>query len=286
MKKLVLCMAVLVSSLQVMAEIKFGYDAGAEIVSSYIWRGQYNGGLSFQPNATVGFDAADEKVSFRIGAWGSVGASDWKFRFNQPERLDGSNPNTYFVPEVDLLATLNIYGLNLGATHYYYFGGTPFFSGLEEDGGSQTEVSLGYDFGVLSPVGLYFNWYTMVAGNDCYYEGLLGDAKRAWSSYIEVGYKQELPLGFSAELQVGMTPWRSTYTDYDDGWNGKGFAVTNIAARLGKEFETEFCTIDLFLSGSINPYNLNKENAFVWKAGDDKLYQQKVNGTIGVGIWF
>ncbi len=279
-------MAVLVSSLQVMAEIKFGYDAGAEIVSSYIWRGQYNGGLSFQPNATVGFDAADEKVSFRIGAWGSVGASDWKFRFNQPERLDGSNSNTYFVPEVDLLATLNIYGLNLGATHYYYFGGTPFFSGLEEDGGSQTEVSLGYDFGVLSPVGLYFNWYTMVAGNDCYYEGLLDDAKRAWSSYIEVGYKQELPLGFSAELQVGMTPWRSTYTDYDDGWNGKGFAVTNIAARLGKEFETEFCTIDLFLSGSINPYNLNKENAFVWEAGDDKLYQQKINGTIGVGIWF
>lgn len=277
MKKFVLCMAVAFAALPMMADISFGYDAGAEVVSSYIWRGQYNGGLSFQPNATVGFDAMDEKISFRIGAWGSLGASDWKFVKDE----------TYFIPEVDLLATVNLYGLNLGVTHYYYFGGTPFFSGLEDEGGSQTEVSAGIDLGVLTPINLYFNWYTMVAGNDVYYDGFLGmQAHRAWSSYMELGYKQELPLGFSLDLQLGATPWRSLYTDYDDGWNGNGFAITNIAARLGKEFELEFCTLDLFVSGSINPYNLNKENCFIWEAGDAKLYKQKLNGTIGLGIWF
>ena len=286
MKKFVLCMAVLLSSMQMMADIKFGYDVGAEVVSSYIWRGQYNGGLSFQPEALVGFDAMDEKVSFRIGAWGSLGASDWKFVSGKHIALDGSNPNTYFVPEVDLMATLNVFGLNLGATHYYYFGGTPFFSGLEDEDGSQTEVMAGIDLGTLTPVNLYFNWYTMVAGNDVRYEGLIPQAKRAFSSYMELGYKQELPLGLSAEIQIGATPWRSLYTDYDDGWNGKGFAITNLAARLGWEFETEFCTLEVFAAGSINPYNLNNENAFVWEAGDYKLYQQKVNGTLGVGIWF
>ena len=29
---------------------EFTYDAGFEAVSSYIWRGMYNGGLSFQPD--------------------------------------------------------------------------------------------------------------------------------------------------------------------------------------------------------------------------------------------
>lgn len=68
--------------------------------------------------------------------------------------------------------------LRLGATHYYYFGGTPYFSGLNDTDGSQTEVqTLGYDFGTLTPFNLYLNWYTMVAGNDV---NLVG--KRAYSS--------------------------------------------------------------------------------------------------------
>ena len=280
MKKIVLCMAVLLASLQAMAEIKFGYEAGAEVVSSYIWRGQYNGGLSFQPEALVGFDAMDEKISFRVGAWGSVGASDWKFKKDE----------TYFVPELDLMATVNVFGLNVGATHYYYFGGTHFFSGLEEDGGSQTELQVGYDLGTLTPVGLYFNWYTMIAGNDAKYENAgwvpIPEAKRAYSSYMELGYKQKLPLGLSAEIQIGATPWSGMYTDYDEGWNGKGFAITNLAARLGWEFEGEVCSFEVFAAGSINPYNLNKENAFVWEAGENKIGAQKVNGTLGVGIWF
>ena len=61
------------------AEVEFAYEAGADIVSSYIWRGQYNGGLSLQPEGLVGFDANDGALSFRAGVWASIGASDWKF---------------------------------------------------------------------------------------------------------------------------------------------------------------------------------------------------------------
>lgn len=254
--------------------IEFAYEAGAEVVSSYLWRGQYNGGLSFQPTASIGFNAIDEHIQFRVGAWGTVGASDWKFRFNQPAEED----NTFFVPEVDIFANVSVFGLTAGFTHYYYFGGTPFFSGLEEDGGSQTEVQIGYNLGDLTPVGLYFNWYTMVAGND--FDP--NKSRRAYSSYIEIGYDLELPFDISLGLQVGMTPWTSLYTDYEGG-----FAVNNIQARLGKTWDLDVCEIELYGLGSINTYGINKSNCFINETGEYKMYgQQKLNGSIGLGFWF
>ena len=262
--------------------IDFAYEAGAEVVSAYLWRGQYDGGLSFQPTASVGFNLLEESIQFRVGAWGNLGASDWKFRFGLPEDAEGYNPNTYFVPEVDIFATLNVFGLTAGFTHYYYFGGTPFFSRLNDDGGSQTEVQLGYNFGTLTPIGLYFNWYTMVAGNDAWYDSE-DIAHRAWSSYIELGYDLELPLDFTIGVQVGMTPWRSLYTDYEGG-----FAVNNISLRLGKTWEVgDVCEIELFGQGALNTYGLNKDNVFISEAGDYKLGNaQKLNGCLGLGVWF
>ena len=288
-KVLVLAAAMVAVVMSAKAEVEFAYDAGAEVVSSYIWRGQYNGGLSLQPEALVGFNAADEKVQFRIGAWGNIGASDWKFRKGLPNPdANDMNPNTYFVPEVDLEASLQLWGLTLGATHYYYFGGTPFFSGLEDDGGSQTEVQIGYNFGELTKAGLYFNWYSMVAGNDCYYvtDANTGDevARRAWSSYFEIGYDYTFEsIDLTIGAVVGMTPWKSFYTDYEGG-----FAVNNIALRIGKTWNVnDVCDIELFGLGSINTYGINKDNCFVSEAGDYKLGGvQKLNGTIGLGFWF
>ena len=50
-KVLVLAAAMVAVVMSAKAEVEFAYDAGAEVVSSYIWRGQYNGGLSLQPEA-------------------------------------------------------------------------------------------------------------------------------------------------------------------------------------------------------------------------------------------
>jgi hypothetical protein len=297
MKRFLLCVVALTATiLSAKAQnISFAYDAGAEVVSSYIWRGQYNGGLSFQPTASVGFDALDENIKFRAGAWGSLGASDWKFRFNfQPDPMNpidvDVNPNTYFIPEVDLFATISAYGFWAGVTHYYYFGGTPFFAGLEDDGGSQTEVSFGFNLGdVVEKIGLYVNWNTMVAGNDAYYTEETGEtgvveevAHRAWSTYFEVGYNQPLPFGMTIGAAVGMSPWRSLYTDYQEG-----FAVNNIQLRLSKTWELgDLCELELYGLGTLNTYGLTKENLLIWEAGDLKLYKQRLNGCIGLGVWF
>ncbi len=282
---LVAAMMAVVLSAQA-ADISFGYDAGAEVVSAYIWRGQYNGGLSFQPTAAVGFDAADEKVKFRVGAWASLGASDWKFRFNYEDPLHPEiNGNTYFVPELDIYATFSFFGFWIGATHYYYWNGTPFWAGLEDEGGSQTEVSAGFNLGdLVEGVGLYFNWNTMIAGNDARYEQTPAgeQAVRAYSSYFEVGYEQALPFDMTIGAAVGMTPWASLYTDYEGG-----FAVNNIQLRFGKTWEfTDYFSMELYGLATLNTHGLTKENVFVWEAGDLKLYKQRLNGCIGLGFWF
>ena len=290
--------------------LEFAYDAGAEIVSTYLWRGQYNGGLSFQPDLAVGWDS--EHTSFRFGTWWSLGASDWRFRKNWPS-TDDYNPNTYFVPELDIYANLNLWGVTLGFTHYYYFGGSNFFSAGSIDkvknlgNTSQTEVSLGYDFSTLLDLPLYVTWYTMVSGDDGYMTGMSvngegeieGTYKRAFSSYLEVGYTHTWEsIGLSLGGAVGLSPWKSMYTDMDwqsvDEETGelidesKSFAVNNISLRLEKEWSLgdDLCSISIFGVGMLNTCNLNKETVIVHAAGDDKLYVQKLNGAIGMSVWF
>jgi hypothetical protein len=285
---LVAAMMAVVSSAK--AEVAFAYEAGAEIVSAYIWRGQYNGGLSFQPEVLIGFDS--EHTAFRIGAWSSLGASDWTFRKDQG---DGT-AFTRFMPELDIIGSFTACGLSVGFNHYYYCDGTNFFNwksvaDIDAQGGtSTTEVWTGYNFSHFfgGKAGAYINWYTTVAGGDLLYDETTGEARRAWSSYLEVGYDYTFEsVGITLGAQVGMSPWAS------DLYGNSKFAVVNVSAKIDKEWEFDKCSINLFALGSINPNGLvsdpnNPEyNLLLWKAaGDDKLYTQRLNGVIGLGIWF
>lgn len=295
MKKVLVTLTALVAVvLSAKAGVDFAYDAGAEVVSSYIWRGQYNGGMSFQPDVEIGFDAMDEQIQFRIGAWANIGASDNMFKkgaatYTDPESGDEINPNTCFMPELDIIGSLSLYGLSLGFNHYYYFGGSNFFSWrpvAELDGSdntSTTEVWAGYNFGGLHDAsGVYLNWYTTVAGQDLVYDANTGDPKRAWSSYLEVGYDYTFEnIGLTLGAVVGMSPWESPL------YGNEKFAVTNISLKIDKEWEFDHVTLDLFAQGILNPDGVNKDNAVLPKAaGDEKLYNQKLNGVIGLGIWF
>lgn len=282
-KVLVLVAAMTAVVLSAEAEVEFAYDAGAEIVSAYIWRGQYNGGLSFQPDVEVGFDG--EHTSLRVGAWANIGASDWKFRKDQG---DGTG-FTRFVPEIDIIGSFSVYGFNVGFNHYYYCDGTSFLNWKSVEtidtygGTSTTEVWAGYNFGHVfgDKAGAYINWYTTVAGNDLVYDENTGEARRAWSSYLELGYDYTFEdAGVTLGAQLGMSPWAS------DLYGNSKFAVTNISLKINKEWDLDKCSIDLFAQGSLNPDGVNKDNAYINAAGDDKLYLQKLNGVIGLGFWF
>lgn len=281
MKKFtLLCAAMVAAVMTAKAEVEFAYDAGAEIVSAYIWRGQYNGGLSFQPDAEVGFNAMDDAIEFRAGVWANIGASDWGFRKNLLY-TDDYNPNTYFVPEVDFMAHVTAYGASLGYNAYYYC----------NDGSDHTsELWFGYNFSHFfgEKAGAYINWYTTVGGGgDLKPETDLkqiakGQLERqAFSTYIELGYDYTFEeIGLTLGAQIGLSPWESPIYGNDQ------FACTNLSLKVNKEWEFEHVTLDVFALGSLNPDGVNNDNAFVKASGDDKIGVQKLNGTIGVGIWF
>ena len=283
MKKVLVMAAALVAAVcSAKAEVEFAYDAGAELVSSYIWRGQYNGGLSLQPDLEIGYDGSYS--SLRIGAWGNIGASDWMFKKDQG---DGTG-YTKFMPEIDIVGSFTACGLSVGFNHYYYCDGTSFFNwksvdDIDAEGGtSTTEVWAGYNFNHFfgSKAGAYINWYTTVAGGDLVYDEA-GDPKRAWSSYLEIGYEYCFEdAGVTLGAHVGMSPWKS------DLYGNDKFAVTNVSLKINKDWEFERMTLSLFGQGTINPNGIDKTNLFVNAAGDDKLYQQKLNGVIGLGFWF
>jgi len=262
------------------AGVQFAYTAGAELHAAYIWRGMYEGGLSIQPDVEIGYDG--EHTSLRVAAWASLGASDWKFQKDA----------TYFVPELDLSAMFNFYGATIGFTHYYYFGGSNFLSWqpleilekLDETdtpSTSQTEVTVGYDFSELLNIPLHLSWSTMVAGNDYYRDDVTGKLVRAYSSYLEIGYDFELPKDITLGLTVGLSPWKGYYTDYD-----KSFAFNNLSISFEKTWDFGVCELSLLAQGMLNTCNLRLDNAFLPTAGEEKVEQQKLMGTIGLGVWF
>lgn len=251
------------------SNVEFAYDAGAELVSAYLWRGQFNGGLSFQPDLAVGFNALDEKVSFRFGTWWSLGASDWGFRKGL-EKDEDYNPNTYFVPEVDIYANFNLWGTTLGVTQYHFFDGNMFKNGW-------TELSVGYDLSTLTNIGLYANYNVILAGDD-YDE----EDKRCYSDYLAVGYNYEFEnIGLTLGGELGITTHAGEFADKA--------TVCNIQLRLEKAWNlNDVCELSIFGQGSINPYGVHqdKESVFIKASGDNKVCCQTLNGCIGLGVWF
>lgn len=278
----------LVAAVAAKAELEFTYTAGAELTSAYLWRGQYNGGLSFQPELGVGFET--ENIAFNVGAWGNIGASDWRFTTKKDKYIDEDgteiNPNTQFMPELDVMLSLSLWGASIGVNHYYYCDGSNFLSWqskqqiLEDENTSSTELWVGYNFGNRLDVGLFINWYVTLAGCDFNYDD--DKVTRAYSSYIELGYEHEFErIGLTISADLGISPWRS-----DDIYKNGKFAVTNISVRVEKAFDLGVCSLSVFAQGMINPNGLNKETAYISAAGDEKLYKQKMNGAVGLGVWF
>jgi hypothetical protein len=125
-------------------------DMGADVVSSYIWRGGSYGGPSIQPWLELGFG------DLAVGAWGS-----FDFVANAP------GENDYYV-------SYSLGDLSVGFTDYYYR--TTLSETSSDSGSHAVELNLGYTIGALSLSGNYILNEAPMAGS----QG--GDV------YIEVGY--------------------------------------------------------------------------------------------------
>ena len=137
-------------------EKDFSVTIGADVVSSYVWRGSFLDGASVQP--AISLDVA----GFSVGMWGSTSFTsfaDWR--------------NSY--KELDLYVSYGIKGFSVTLTDYFcatendmYFRGWGDVHILEG--------TVGYDFSECCNFPLSVAWNTNFVNDDDY------------STYIHLGY--------------------------------------------------------------------------------------------------
>lgn len=234
------------------------YGADINLVANYIWRGLYVGGPSVQASANVGYGG------LFVDMWWNVGSTDWAFQG--------------FLPEVDISVGFSRWGFRLFIIHMCYFDGTGLFDFKQAapgQPGNTTELRAGYK--VSSKLPLSILWCTRFTSRDGY---LLDDGtvKRAWSSYLELGYDFALPYDMTLSARLGMTPWKSLYTGYQGD-----FAVNNIALTLRKDWSlSAHCGLHLSADLMLNPWRISREN-IRWSATEPG--EQRLNANISCGVY-
>ncbi len=222
MKKIVAFVMGLVVSATALAQEngnKIETTIGADVVTSYIWRGQDLGSAAVQPSLGIGYKGLS------LTAWGSYALT-----------------NPADTKEFDLTLAYQLGGLNIGVTDYW------FTTGLDPEGryfkydangtNHVFEANIGYDFGPLA-----LQWYTNFTGND----GVNKDGKRAYSSYFEAS----VPFCISdvqCTATAGAVPYATT------SYGNEGFAVTNLTLRATKDIRvTDSFAIPIFAQLTGNP---------------------------------
>lgn len=236
------------------AHVGFTWGASASVTSNYIWRGLYVGGLSAQVDATVGYGG------FFANLWWNVGATDWAF--------------TGFNPEVDLSIGFSRWGFQFYYLHMYYFdhyadGTRSRYFDMKNyapgGGGTTGEWRMSYRVSNKLPLSILVAMRTF--GRDGY---MLEDGtlKRAYSTYIELGYDFDLTHDWTLAARVGMTPAKSMYTGYQGN-----FAVNLVGLKLQKQWNMQGYAVQAFAHVMLNTWDVNADNLIlpVAQAGGQKL---------------
>ena len=221
MKRLVKSIALIIAIIAPSAAGAQEASIGADLVSSYVWRGQKLGDAAIQPYASLEYNG------FGLEAWGSYGLV-----------------NSDDAKEIDFTLSYNLGGLTVAVTDYWVSGIDPkdrYFLYGANKGGHTFEANIGYDFDFVS-----VNWYTNFAGID----GVNKDGDRAYSSYFEVAAPFSLG-GLEWNAAVGGVPFA---TDYYEEMNSEGFAITNVTLSATKEIKvTNTFTLPVNAAISANP---------------------------------
>jgi hypothetical protein len=219
MKKIVLFAMGLAMSMTTLAQEEIETTVAADVVSSYIWRGQDLGSTAVQPTLGVAYKGLS------LTAWGSYGIAD-----------------PADTKEFDLTLGYTIGGLNIGVTDYWFNAGLDpenrYFKYDAHGTNHVFEANIGYDFGFAS-----LQWYTNFSGND----GVNKDGDRAYSSYVEASVPFKL-ASVDWTATAGAVPFAT------DFYGTTGFAVTNLSLRADKEIKvTDSFSIPVFGQVTANP---------------------------------
>ena len=191
---------------------------GADVTSSYVWRGMELGGASIQPGLSLGYEGIE------LDFWGSTGIV-----------------NPFDTKEFDITLSYSIAGLSAGVTDYWFNAGPEpygrYFKYGKETTNHVFEAFLGYDLEFAS-----ISWYTNFYGND-----FKADGSRAFSSYCEI----------AAPFSLGETEWSAAigFVPFGTPFYGtEGFAVTNLSVTASKELEiTDSFSLPVSAGVTFNP---------------------------------
>lgn len=227
-------MKTIIKALAVVAICFIGTKAAAQeftvqgdIVSSYVWRGMYQTGASFQP--TLGFSTS----GFSITAWGSTD-------FDGAAASEGAAAK-----EIDLTAayTFGESGLTLSVADLWWAGqGAGKFGDFKSHTTAHHfEAGLAYTL-PCEKFPLSMAWYTMFAGMD-----KKADGKQNYSSYVEFNYPFTVKM-VDLNLTCGVVPYEAPQ------YNTNGFAVTNVALKGTTAIKiTDSFSLPIFAQAIYNP---------------------------------
>lgn len=199
------------------------FSVGADVVSSYVWRGVPQEGTKGTPNIQPYVSATAGKLT--LGIWGS-------------SSLIGN------VKEVDIYATYAISDLfSVTLTDYNWVFGQQYFKyGTGTD--HVFEGTLSYAGVESLPLSVTLN--TMFYGAD---KKANGD--QAYSTYLELGY----PISSSAKVFAGASLLESV------NYGTTGFDVTNVGIKVSKSIEiSDKFSLPVYGIAGFNP---SSSNAFL-----------------------
>lgn len=175
-----------------------GFKIGADVVSSYVWRGSdFGNSAAIQP--AISYTCPNTGII--VGTWGSYALND-----NAGSRHK----------EIDLYATLPVGPLSFTVTDYYNPNAGDTFD-FTNDGPNVVELSIGYAKDNLSLLAAI-----NVAGNDAV------GTKNA--KYCEAGYKFYDKDGYTAKGVVGLGD-----EDFYGDFEGDNIAVVNTGISVSKD---------------------------------------------------
>lgn len=201
---------------------KIKVAGGADLVSAYVSRGNYDSGASIQPSMSASI------AGVTLSTWGSTD-------FGGNERK-----------EVNLMLHYSIKGFTVGITDFWWEGEKKYkyFRYSKGNTAHRWEANLAYQL-PFEKFPLMIAWNTMFAGND--YDS---NGKRCYSTYIELKY----PFSAGAvdmSAFVGAVPW---YSPSVLTYNNQGFSVCNIGISAQRAIKcSDSFSIPLFTRLIFNP---------------------------------
>lgn len=204
-------------------EAKFEITPSADLVSSYVWHGVYQAGVSIQPSLTLSYGGLS------LTAWGSTDFST-------------------IGKEFDLTLGYEIGGFNIAFTDYWWGDEGIRYGNYKAN--HYFEGSIGYNFGESFPLSV--EWNTMF--------GMDGDRKENgdyyYSTYLEAYYDFNVK-GIDLTAGIGVSPWTGMY--HREGKDG--FALCALSLKASKDIRiTNSFALPVFTEVIFAP---NQDNVFI-----------------------